>query len=204
MTLFIAEDDRTSLTVLASLARKWGYDVSTATDGEEALSVIEEDNSPRLLLLDWMLPNVNGPQLCKKARELETNGDCPRFIIMLTMRGSSDDIVEGLSAGANDYMVKPFHHNELRARLEVGAKFVELQSELLEKVDELEHALKEIRTLQGILPICMHCHKIRGDKEVWERLESYITSHTDAMLSHSICPDCYDKYYKGEAESSED
>ncbi|MDZ7814835.1 MAG: response regulator transcription factor [Planctomycetota bacterium] len=204
MKLFIAEDDKTSPKFLASLAGKWGYDVSTASDGEKALRILESPDAPLLILLDWMLPGVRGPDICARLREAETNGDCSRFMIMLTMRDSPEDIVEGLSAGANDYMVKPFHQNELRARLAVGRRILELQSELVEKVSELEHTLKEIRTLQGILPICMHCHKIRGDKEVWERLESYITDHTDALLSHSICPDCYDKHYKADAEGTED
>jgi DNA-binding response OmpR family regulator len=112
---------------------------------------------------------------------------------MLTARTGKGDIVTGLDAGANDYISKPYHPEELKARLEVGRRVLELQQALAERVKQLEAALSHVKALQGILPICSYCHKIRNDKESWERLESYLVKHSEASFTHSICPDCMQK-----------
>ena len=103
--------------------------------------------------------------------------------------------MEGLGAGANDYIVKPFNREELRARVKVGERIIKLQSSLAARVEELQEALSHIKTLQGILPICMYCHKIRDDKEAWGRIESYIEKHSEVRFSHSLCPECLEKHY---------
>ncbi len=145
------------------------------------------------MLLDLMMPKMDGLELCRKIRA------DPRhklaYIIMLTALVGKKDIVAGLEAGANDYVTKPFSHEELRARLQVGKRVIELQSALNKRVDELQEALRHIKTLQGILPICMHCHKIRDDHDAWQRIDTYISQHSKAEFSHGICPECYDKYY---------
>jgi len=107
-----------------------------------------------------------------------------------------DEIVTGLEAGANDYIIKPFKAPELKARLNVGVRMVELQLELAERVTELEKALSEVKQLRGILPICAYCKKIRDDRNYWEQVEDYFARHTEAKFSHSFCPDCYDKIIK--------
>jgi len=111
------------------------------------------------------------------------------------VKDRKEDIVSGLDAGANDYVIKPFEQEELRARLRVGERVVELQSALNDRVKELQKALSHIKTLQGILPICMHCHKIRDDQDVWQRLEKYIAEHSGVQFSHGLCPECRKKYY---------
>ena len=98
-------------------------------------------------------------------------------------------------SGANDFIGKPFHHEELRARLSVGRRIIEMQSTLESRIIALQDAISHIKRLQGILPICMHCHKIRTDKESWEKIEHYITEHSDAQFSHGLCPECLGKYY---------
>ena len=110
--------------------------------------------------------------------------------------GRKEDIVAGLEAGANDHITKPFDRDELKARVRVGQRVIELQSALADRVRELEEAMSHIRTLQGILPICMHCHRIRNDQESWERIESYIQEHSEAQFSHGLCPECLEKYYR--------
>jgi sigma-B regulation protein RsbU (phosphoserine phosphatase) len=117
------------------------------------------------------------------------------YILLLTAKGSKEDIVEGLEGGADDYIIKPFNKDELRARVEVGCRFIELENALADQVEELQKALDHIQTLQGIIPICSHCHKIRNDQESWERIENYIEHHSTARFSHSVCPECLDKYY---------
>ena len=86
--------------------------------------------------------------------------------------------------------------NELRARLSVAERMVALQEKLNRNILELQDALTHVKTLQGILPICMHCHKIRTDDKAWQRLESYIEVHSDAKFSHGLCPECLEKHYK--------
>jgi len=193
MRVLIAEDDATSRRLLESMLKKWGYDVVVTCDGKEAWAALEADNSPRLVILDWMMPGIDGVELCRLIRRTHTLS--PPYIILLTVRDRKEDIVTGLEAGGNDYVTKPFNGNELRARIEVGQRVVGLQSALAGKVRELEQALAHVKTLQGLLPICMHCHKIRDDQDSWQKLEEYISEHSEADFSHSICPECFARYY---------
>jgi YesN/AraC family two-component response regulator len=104
--------------------------------------------------------------------------------------------VTALEAGADDYVVKPFDQAELRARLQVGVRVLQLQTELADRVSELETALTNIRVLHGLLPICSYCKNVRDDQNYWQRVESYVESHADVQFSHSICPDCYETEVK--------
>ena len=188
MKLLIAEDDTFSRTLLQSIVSRWDFDVVAVADGNEAWRCLQQLDAPRLALLDWQMPGMDGIEVCRKVRSLSSTE--PPFLILLTARDAKSDIVEGLQAGANDYITKPYDNNELLARLEVGKRVLELQQALAERVNALESALAQVKTLQGILPICMYCHKIRTDREGWDRLEKYITEHSDAQLSHGICPEC--------------
>jgi len=193
MKILAAEDDSTSRMLLEALLKKWGYEVISTCDGNEAWAAMQVDDPPQLAVLDWMMPGLDGVEVCRKIRELDTAGST--YIILLTALGDKKDIVMGLEAGANDYVTKPFDKDELRARVNVGRRIVELQSALTTKIDELQEALDHVKTLQGILPICMHCHRIRNDEESWQRIEQYIGQHSDAEFSHGICPECLEKYY---------
>ena len=108
--------------------------------------------------------------------------------------------MRGLEAGADDYIVKPVDSQELRARINAGVRIIELQKALADRVRELEEEKKHVKTLQGLIPICMHCHRIRDDKEIWERLETYIERHSNAAFSHALCPECLEKYYPKPSE----
>ncbi|HDL17870.1 MAG TPA: response regulator transcription factor [Bacteroidetes bacterium] len=193
MNILVAEDDVTSRMVLSRVLTKWGYEVEAVKDGNEALEAFQKKPVPKLAILDWMMPGLDGVEVCRKVRQL--NLDHPPYIILLTALGEKENIVAGLNAGANDYVRKPFDRDELLARLRVGERVIELQTALLERVKELQKALEHVKTLQGILPICMHCHKIRNDDEAWERVDMYVEQHSDAQFSHSICPECLEKYY---------
>ncbi len=191
--ILIAEDDPATRRLLEAYALKWGYSVEAVGDGLQAWQVLQSADPPRLLLLDWMMPGLDGLALCRKIRG---RPDGNMFhIILLTARSSEQDLIQGFAAGVDDYIRKDFNHDELRARINVGARIVQLQTALARKVADLQEAIAHIKTLQGILPICMHCHKIRDDREVWQRLEEYIATHTSAMLSHCLCPECFNKFY---------
>ncbi len=202
MRILIAEDDNTSRLVLESVLRKAGHEVISTTDGAMALKELQKPEAPRLAILDWMMPEMDGIDVCRRVRAMDKGERV--YILMLTALGNKSDIVSGLDAGANDYLTKPFNNEELRARIRVGRRVLELQEALSVRVAELEEALHQVKTLQGIIPICMHCHKIRNDEESWLRMERYVEDHSNAQFSHSICPECMEKYYPADDEELEE
>ena len=194
MKILIAEDDPVTNEMLVLLLKQWGYQVLTTHNGTEAWQAFQAAEAPALAILDWQMPGLDGVEVCRRIR---LRPDLKHvYLLILTSMSRPDEIVAGLEAGANDYIIKPFKAPELRARLSVGARMVELQLELAEQVSELEKALSEVKQLRGILPICSYCKKIRDDRNYWEQVEDYFARHTDARFSHSFCPDCYEKIIK--------
>ena len=191
MKTLIAEDDSVSRRLLQAALQKWGYEVTVTTQGREAWDALQQPGAPSLLILDWLMPELDGVEICRRIRASEALKSS--YVILLTSRGSKEDIVEGLEAGADDYVTKPFDHGELRARVQVGARVIGLQNALADRVHELEEAIASVKTLQGLLPICCYCKKIRDDGNYWHRVESYIAGHANVRFSHGICPDCNDK-----------
>ncbi len=198
MRILIAEDDSVSRRLLQATLSKWRYDVAVTRDGIEAWEALQSEDSPKLAILDWMMPGMDGVELCRKVRKI--SGPQPVYIILLTAKGNREDIVEGLQAGADDYVTKPFDREELHARVQVGERILKLQSELADRVKELEDALSHVKQLQGLLPICSYCKKIRDDGNYWHRVEEYIAGHSEAEFTHGICPDCYEKFVRPEIE----
>jgi two-component system cell cycle response regulator len=143
--VLIAEDDLTSRALLRRVVAQWGYEALVVSDGQEAFEALIADDAPRLAVLDWMMPSLDGVEVCRRVRAMETSS--PPYIILLTSRSDKDDIVHGLEAGANDYVGKPFDRDELRARLLVGQRFVELNAKLLQTQRALEkQALTDVLT----------------------------------------------------------
>jgi sigma-B regulation protein RsbU (phosphoserine phosphatase) len=131
MKILIAEDNQTSRRILEAILVKWNYEVISACDGNEAWEKLQGKEAPRLMVLDWMMPGKNGIELCRMLRRRDNVE--PVYIILLTSRDDKNDIVEGLRAGADDYIAKPFDKDELRARIDVGRRMVELQDALVER-----------------------------------------------------------------------
>lgn len=198
MKLLIAEDDITSQLILKSMLAKAGYKPTAVSDGLSAYEILRRPDAPKLAVLDWMMPGMDGVEVCRKIRELPS--DTPPYLILLTSRTHKEDIIRGLQAGANDYIVKPYNAEELQVRIGVGWKVVELQASLAGRIVELQEALAQIKSLRGLLPICMYCKKIRDDKQYWQQLEGYISEHSEAQFSHGICPDCYRKHVQPEMD----
>jgi phosphoserine phosphatase RsbU/P len=198
MEILVAEDDLVSRRALEASLGKWGHPVLLVEDGAAAFDVLSRDQSPRLAILDWMMPGMDGPTVCRQVRAI--SGRPAPYLILLTARGATEDRVAGLEAGADDYISKPFDRAELRARINVGLRMLALQRSLADRVAELEQALKSVRQLQGLLPICSYCKRIRTDGNYWQRVEEYISAHSDAQFSHGICPGCFDTVVKKQIE----
>ena len=191
MKVLIADDDNVGRMVLESAIRRWGYEAVSAVDGSEALAALQSDDPPALAILDWMMPGMNGVEVSRAVRSLAQPSSA--YIILLTARSEKEDIVAALDAGADDYLTKPYHSEELRVRVQAGMRIVELQRSLAGRISELEAALASVKQLQGMLPICSYCKNIRDDDNYWQKVDDYISDHADVQFSHSVCPNCYDE-----------
>jgi sigma-B regulation protein RsbU (phosphoserine phosphatase) len=199
MRILIAEDDLVSRKMLEATLTRWGYEVLVTCDGQAALQALTGPDAPRVAILDWMMPSLDGVDVCRRVREGGVAQ--PPYVILLTAKGNKEDIVSGLEAGADDYIIKPFDREELRARLQAGLRIITLQNQLAARVRELEEAIARIRTLQGLLPICSYCKRVRNDGDYWQQVESYISDHSDARFSHGICPDCYESVVRPQLQT---
>ena len=195
MRILIADDDRFSLKLIETVLSGEEGELIPCSTGDQALRVLQTPPAPEIAILDWMMPGLNGIDVCKQARAIP---GMSTYLILLTSRDRAEDLVEGLAAGADDYIVKPFNETELRARIAVGSRIVNLQRGLAERVAELEAALVRVKQLQGLLPICAYCKKVRNDNNYWEQVEGYISKHADVKFSHGICPECFKKYAEPE------
>ncbi len=193
LTILAAEDDFVSRRILEKNLEKWGYEVISVDNGAAALAEPEKQDSIRIALLDWMMPEVDGLEVCRRVRNNLNSHYI--YIIMLTAKDRKEDISAGLEAGADDYIVKPYQQVELRSRLLSARRILELEHRLAEKIDDLEEALSQVKMLKGFLPICSHCKNVRDDEGYWQSVEIFVHEHSDAVFSHSVCPDCLEKHY---------
>lgn len=193
MRILIAEDDSTSRAMLAAVLRMGGHEVVETADGQEALDAMTRLDAPPMAILDWMMPKKDGPDVVRCLREREW--DYSPYLVLLTAKDKKEDIISGLECGANDYLTKPFDVGELRARVEVGKRMLDLQEALNSKVNELRQTLAEVKALRGILPICAQCKKIRDDAGYWQQVEDYVHAHSEARFSHGVCPECMKALY---------
>lgn len=189
--VLVADDDRDILRLLQKLLSRWGYEVVVATTGQEACDILLSEDAPRLAVLDWDMPEITGPEICRRCRE--DSHAASSFLIILTGKENKADVVSALDAGADDYVVKPFDHSELRARLRVGVRVIQLQQSLSMRVSQLQESLDQINELKKLLPICAYCKKIRDDNDYWQQVDDYMMSHSSLKFSHGICPDCFEK-----------
>jgi PleD family two-component response regulator len=184
-TLLVVDDMPEDLALMSSLLMD-DYKVKVANGGEKALKIAVSDSPPDLILLDIMMPGMDGYEVCRRLKENKETKEIP--VIFITAKSDIEGEAQGFDLGAVDYITKPFVHQIVLAR-------VRTHLQLKRKTDLLEQALKEIKTLRGIVPICANCKKIRDDEGYWSQVEVYVQNHTEAKFSHGICPACAKKLY---------
>ena len=147
--ILVADDDPVSRNLISIRLAEWGYDAIITEDGAEAMAALRRSDAPSLAILDWSMPKMDGIEICRRLREIKKL----IYIILLTVHGSKESIVKGLRAGADDYLVKPFHAEELRARILVGLRVTRSEEALADRVRELEAASSEIASLKLYMPL---------------------------------------------------
>jgi len=177
ITVLVVEDDAVSRALLRALVQGAGYEVTTADHGREAWEALQVARIP-VVISDWYMPELDGPELCRRIRARPNEPYV--YFILITARGGKAQYLVGMEAGADDFITKPVDADELRARLTVAQRILGLR--------------RELQQLEGLLPICAYCKRIRDDGERWGSLESYIEKRSEAQFSHGICPDCYAKH----------
>ncbi|MEJ2158246.1 MAG: response regulator [Desulfobacteraceae bacterium] len=184
-TVLIVDDVAENLRILIELLKD-DYHVIPLKSGNAALKKLAQDPLPDLALLDIVMPEMDGYELCTRLKADPRTKDIP--VIFITAVSEAMDDAKAFALGAVDYVPKPFNPLTVKARVNTHIK-------LHRTLKELQNALKDIRTLSGLIPICSSCKKIRDDKGFWNQVEIYIEDRSDAQFSHGICPDCRDKIY---------
>ena len=186
MKILVVDDDQVSRRMLEGLLSKQGYEVLVAANGREAWEIYRRENIS-VVITDWIMPEVDGLRLCQMIRGMGRQKYT--YIILITVMTGKGSYLEGIEAGADDFLNKPFDPDVLRARLHVAKRLLDLQA--------------EVHQLQGMLPICSYCKRIRNDDNLWTQVEAYVSEHSDADFTHGICPQCEDKYVRPQLEAME-
>ena len=132
MRILIADDSIVSRHLLDATLRKWGYEVVVACDGTEAWNALQSENAPNIAILDWVMPGLTGPEVCKRLRETSHDSEGTyTYVLLLSSKSQKEDLIEGLESGADDYLTKPFDQHELKVRLRAGKRIIDLQREAL-------------------------------------------------------------------------
>jgi PleD family two-component response regulator len=190
--VLIVDDVPRNIKVLGDILRTKDCRIAVATSGSQALEMVKKV-LPDLILLDVMMPDMDGFSVCKILKESSQTRDIP--VIFLTVKTEINDIVQGLEIGAVDYISKPFNATELLARVYTHLELKKARDREKELIKKLKEALSQVKQLSGLLPICARCKNIRDDKGYWQSVEEFITDHSEAHLSHSLCPKCVTELY---------
>lgn len=190
--ILVVDDNIGNLRLLTAILKNQKYIIRTAIDGAMALKSVRA-NPPDLILLDIMMPEPNGHEVCRQLKADEKTEEIP--IIFISALTDILEVVKSFTLGGVDYITKPFHEEEVVARVQTHLNVRNLQKRLKEKNDQLQKALDEVKTLRGIIPICASCKKIRDDKGAWKQVEAYVATHSYASFTHSLCEECSEELY---------
>ncbi len=191
--VLIAADDILTLQTLESNVDSLGYEAVLALDDRAILHFMEQNDRPPMVILDSALPRMDTAAVCRRIR-LSSDG-APPYIILISPGAPEGKRAFDPDSSPDDFISSPFTAGELRARISVGMRVIDLETDLRARLLDLNNAERRIKKLSGLLPICYHCKKIRDDTGYWNELEKYITDHSDAEFSHAICPACLSRYY---------
>jgi phosphoserine phosphatase RsbU/P len=184
MRVLIAEDDSVTRLQLRAALEKMGHEVTATSDGAAAWEALEKaDHS--VVVSDWNMPVVNGAELCQRIRAAITHHYV--YFILVATRGGKQRYLEGMEAGADDFITKPVDPEELRARIKVA-----------ERILSLRH---HVQRLEGLLPICSYCKRIEDQDKAWQPVERYVSTRSAAQFSHGVCPDCYQKHIQPQLDA---
>ena len=199
-TILVVDDDKEVLSVTARILRGANYNVLEGHSGRECIDAVLK-HQPDLVLLDVVMPDMEGTEVCRSIKDAT---ETRRTLVVLVsgVRTTADNQADGLDCGADGYIARPFSKKEFLSRVASLLRIKKTEDELqhekerVEKLNaELIEAMRRVKKLEGIIPICMYCHRIRTDRETWQNLMDYIGEHTDVMFSHGLCSECLEKYY---------
>lgn len=184
-SILIIDDDPNLRKTLGDILRAMGYETAAVTNGMEGLALMRE-NPVSIALIDIGLPDISGVEVMKRIKT-----DYPSTeVIILTGNATLDSAIEAANSGAFSYLTKPYEIVQLMLNIKRALEKLQAKEDQERLILELKSALSKVKQLEGIIPICSYCKRIRDDKKSWQQLEGYITEHSEALFSHGICPEC--------------
>ncbi len=193
MQCLVVDDDPVVLSMVRKCLQRAGHEPLCAAEGVEAGDIWER-HRPGLVVTDWVMPRMDGAQLCRYIRSRE--GEAHTYIIMLTACDGQDETNRALAMGIDDYVTKPFCLEELTLRVNIGVRTIELRQALARRIAELERALARLETLEGLLPVCSYCKRIRDHDGQWHDLHAYMEKYSHTQFSHGYCSDCMERHVR--------
>jgi PleD family two-component response regulator len=185
--ILIVDDQLENIWILTEVL-KAEYATVPASSGEAALKKAMEEPAPDLILLDILMPGIDGYEVCRRLKDNPQTQGIP--VIFITAISEVMDAAKAFELGGVDYVAKPFNPVTVRARIQTHIQ-------LSRTMKALKQALDKVKVLSGLLPICANCKKVRDDKGYWSQIEAYLDTHSEVTFSHGICPDCREKLYSG-------
>ena len=186
--ILIADDDDRPRELLEHFLKNWGYTVVSCRNGVEAATILEAENAPSIALIDWMMPGLEGVDICRRVR---ANPERRPYIYLILVTGNNE-VARGLEAGADDFVTKPYDIDEFRARSTVAQRVVGLERKLAEHIGQLRGALDQFASggETGVVCICPTCKRLRDTLTPWQPIESYLRERTGASPARETCPNC--------------
>ncbi|MBV8375369.1 MAG: response regulator [Verrucomicrobia bacterium] len=186
MKILIAEDDKISRMILQASLKKGGHEVASVENGLRAWKAFQQEYFP-IIISDWLMPEMDGLSLCRNVRQSPSENYT--YLVLLTSLEGKTNYLEAMEAGADDFISKPFDADQLTTRIRVAERILGLH--------------RHVSQLEGLLPICCSCKRIKDGKDRWQRVENYIEVHSEARFTHGYCPECYEKYMNSNFGSEE-